>query len=204
MYDGRRVPWGFRNHKIADGGSEAEDEGCSLAEELDDYLFHEALGWIESAGAAAAVGTAIVSGVGAAGSSSRAGATAVGFHAAIGTAVSHSQCHAEARSLGLSVGAAASIGRADSSGQLDVLAHGNADSRGTAEAFSLVVREAVGVNCPRARKVERSNRLIEKSMADAVAACYADGIREPGLIRERVLQARNRAKERLCLLSSSG
>jgi hypothetical protein len=203
MSDGRRVPFGYRNYKIQDDGSQGSDEGCSLAEELDDYLFQDGLGWAERASAAVAVGTAISMGVGTAGSTSRASAVGRGTHEAVGTASAHSDAGARGNGLGLSVGTAGGVSDADGTGGSTSMGTGTAQSTSSAEAGSLVILQSFGANCPRARKLEGALKLIERYEADAVAACFADGIGEPGLIRERIRQARNRAKERLCQRSSS-
>lgn len=54
--------------------------------------------------------------------------------------------------------------------------------------------EAVGISVKAfsAGGVERA-RAIEKAMSDAVAECYADGERDPGIIKARMAEARRAA-----------
>lgn len=57
--------------------------------------------------------------------------------------------------------------------------------------------EAVGVSAnaklPRDRTL---SQRIEAAMSQAVRDCYAEGITDPAVIRERMLAAREAAKER--------
>lgn len=199
----RHLSGGLRHDQVTDDGSPGSDEGSSRVNELNDYLFSPSLGWGESVGSACAVGTAISMGVGTAGASSRAGAAGVGTHQAVGAAYANSDCGARGLRLGLSVGAAGAVSSSGGSGQSTAFGVGSAHGTSSAEGGSLVVLPAVAVNSRRARELEGALQLIERYMADAVAACYADGIKEPGLVRDRIRQAQRRAKERLCQRSSS-